>query len=194
MGTTEAIVVEKAKWSITERKLARDESTGESHVVFEELACRSQIPLKLAWATTIHKSQGLTLDRVSIDLNGTFACGQAYVGLSRAKNLQSMQVLNAKKSNFNVNRACVEFARSLKQIPMNLDNHSYFMLPPTMTWDCLQVRKFLAFGDDASDEEEEEEEEGEGVTSQILSAPPVVDDDVIITVSHQKEKKRKRTH
>ncbi|HSO86063.1 MAG TPA: helix-turn-helix domain-containing protein [Draconibacterium sp.] len=58
----------------------------------------SQIPLKLAWAITIHKSQGLTFERAIIDAEASFAHGQVYVALSRCKTLEGM-VLSTPISN-----------------------------------------------------------------------------------------------
>ena len=54
----------------------------------------SQIPLRLAWAITIHKSQGLTFDKAIIDANAAFAHGQTYVALSRCRTLEGVVLKN----------------------------------------------------------------------------------------------------
>lgn len=71
----------------------------------------TQFPLKLAWAITIHKSQGKTFDKVVIDMgNGAFACGQTYVALSRCTTLEGITLKRPlRKSDVRLDWKIVEF-------------------------------------------------------------------------------------
>jgi ATP-dependent exoDNAse (exonuclease V) alpha subunit len=69
----------------------------------------SQVPLILAWAMTIHKSQGLTLDKISCDLSDVFSPGQAYVALSRARSLEGIFIESINFSRITANREAAEF-------------------------------------------------------------------------------------
>lgn len=71
------------------------------------------LPVKLAWALTIHKSQGMTLDCVAVDLKGVFACGQGYTALSRVRNMSNLQVYNVSKKSFMVHPKVLEFYKTV---------------------------------------------------------------------------------
>jgi ATP-dependent DNA helicase PIF1 len=76
----------------------------------------SFIPLRLAYALTIHKSQGMTLDAIVLDLGESiFEYGQAYTALSRARNLESVRVLSVKASSFKTHKDVLEFYGKNKQ-------------------------------------------------------------------------------
>ncbi len=85
-GETEPIVVEKAIWENTRYRL--NEETNE--ITEEQIGRFIQYPLKLAWAITIHKSQGLTFEKAIIDAQQSFAHGQVYVALSRCKSFDGL--------------------------------------------------------------------------------------------------------
>lgn len=80
------IVVPKLTWENT--KYTIDPVTGD---IKEEVdGTFTQYPLRLAWAITVHKSQGLTFDHAVVDINDSFAHGQVYVALSRCRTLEGM--------------------------------------------------------------------------------------------------------
>ena len=75
----------------------------------------SQIPLKLAWAITIHKSQGMTLDAAQIDLSKTFEVGQGYVALSRIKNIEGLKLMGFNDNALSVDSLILSIDPRIKQ-------------------------------------------------------------------------------
>lgn len=89
----------------------------EDKVVRQVIGTFTQIPLSLAWAMTIHKSQGLTLDKVHLDLGiGAFETGQTYVALSRSRSMSSITLARRlAPSDILVDREAVEFYRAIRE-------------------------------------------------------------------------------
>ncbi len=73
-----------------------------------------QIPLKLAWAITVHKSQGMTFDKIQCDLQHTFIEGQTYTALSRVRDISGLFISAFNVNNIRANLKVLEFYASLK--------------------------------------------------------------------------------
>lgn len=91
---------EIAEWNIKQWKDGYDEP--------QVVASVKQIPLRLAWAITVHKSQGMSLDSASIDLSKTFEFGQGYVALSRVRTLKGIHLLGLNEKAFEMHPRVME--------------------------------------------------------------------------------------
>lgn len=110
MEDGERHVIEPEVWENVQYSL--DEKTGK--IIEKTLGEFHQYPLRLAWALTIHKSQGLTFNKVEIDIgHGAFTSGQTYVALSRCRSLEGMTLRStiAPRDIF-INPAIINFSKT----------------------------------------------------------------------------------
>lgn len=103
----------KVKFNCGITKLIDKTSTWRVKIKGVVVASFTQLPLKLAWSTTIHKSQGLTLDKVRIALKGCFADGQAYVALSRARSIEGVFLDDFQPSFVKTSKQAYAFYRAI---------------------------------------------------------------------------------
>ena len=110
------INVSKVDWENLQSKYNSQTHKMESEVV----GSFTQFPLKLAWAITIHKSQGMTFDKMHFDLSrGTFQAGQAYVAISRLRSLDGLTLSNPiRPHHVTQNQEIRVFANSFNDIDM----------------------------------------------------------------------------
>ncbi len=102
-GEDDIIEVDVETWENI--KYSIDKETQEIDEILE--GSYTQVPLRLAWAITIHKSQGLTFDKAIIDAESSFAHGQTYVALSRCKTLEGIVLKTPIKESSIINDATV---------------------------------------------------------------------------------------
>ncbi len=95
------ITITKEEWCI--------EKFNENTSKLEVEAMMTQIPLILAWAITIHKSQGMTIEKVRCSLGNAFADGQVYVAISRVKSLQGLFIESFNINNVKANKKVIKF-------------------------------------------------------------------------------------
>ncbi|HHT04100.1 MAG TPA: AAA family ATPase [Bacteroidales bacterium] len=115
-GDDEDIVVKKYVWN--NYKYSVNHQTSE--IIEESIGTFEQYPIKLAWAITIHKSQGLTFDKIIIDSNKAFASGQVYVALSRCRTLEGIILTSAfNPESIIKDQKLVEFDQEQEENPPN---------------------------------------------------------------------------
>jgi len=107
----EEIIATTEEWAI-------DDDKGNS------IASFIQIPLRLAWAITIHKSQGMTLDSAELDLRKTFEKGQGYVALSRLRDIKNLKLLGYNETAFAIDALALKADKRFMELSETLSDNS----------------------------------------------------------------------
>ena len=79
----------------------------------------SQLPLRLAWAITVHKSQGMSLDAMEVDLSKSFVAGMGYVALSRVRSLDGMKLLGFNDMSLEIDKEVLEMDQKFQDLSVD---------------------------------------------------------------------------
>jgi PIF1-like helicase/helix-turn-helix protein len=150
--------VEVSKYSWEHKRYTLNKATNE--VEEKILGSFEQYPLKLAWAVTVHKSQGLTFEKAILDLSGSFAQGQIYVALSRLTSLDGLILSSSiPQKGFEISESMKGFTNtraSLDQLSKSLDDdrRHYLQKLITRTFSFSEVIGAMKFHEQSFDKQE----------------------------------------